>query len=182
MNLNQRKIEVSDDVWLMLRNKQNELTNKAGRYIQQKDITNFALKTILNDIHLESNKDGWILSAESLIYLTPDFGDAHDCVTDIISIEDAINYLKNKDNRIDGISIVYKNSIWGLTNDSYDIYYNIVLQTSEYDNSIKHLWIPNTYIDKFLKYIVDHKIVNECILEWSTKYSGEIKSNPCSDF
>lgn len=61
MSTTQRKVEVSDEVWLMIKNKQNELTNEAGRYIQQKDITNFVLKSIINYVHLESDKDGQLL-------------------------------------------------------------------------------------------------------------------------
>ena len=59
-----KSLPVSTDVYLMVKKKQGELIEKSGTYIQLKDVTDVALKSIINDVHLETDEKGWILSTE----------------------------------------------------------------------------------------------------------------------
>jgi len=61
-----KSLPVSTEVYLMVKKKQGELIEKSGTYIQLKDVTNVALKSIINAVHLESDEKGWILSTESI--------------------------------------------------------------------------------------------------------------------
>lgn len=48
-----KKLVVDDDVYIMVRDKQNELIRESGMYINLYDITNIAIKTSINNVHIE---------------------------------------------------------------------------------------------------------------------------------
>jgi len=80
----------------------------------------------------------------------------------VISFEEAIKTLENKENKISQISIVYKGMIQKLNSWSTDIYYKITLDTNNYDNGgVEYIYIPKEIINNFRKYIENHKIVSE---------------------
>lgn len=61
---NHKKLVIDDEIYIMLRNKQNELIKKTGQYIQLEDITKISLKSSINDVHIESDKNGWVLTTD----------------------------------------------------------------------------------------------------------------------
>lgn len=61
--IKQLKLEVSPEVYILIREKQSELIKKTRQPIKLKDITNIALQSIINNINIESDKDGWILTS-----------------------------------------------------------------------------------------------------------------------
>jgi len=56
-----KKLTVSDEVYSMIKIKQAELISKSDQYIKLEDITNLALKFVINNIHLKSDEKSWIL-------------------------------------------------------------------------------------------------------------------------
>ena len=86
-----------------------------------------------------------------------------------ISIEETINMFEDKDNSFSDITTIFKRSIIGIrhvSSNNSDVYYEIMMNTSEYNTGgLCYIYIPEKIIDKFKKYITGHKIINGLLME-----------------
>ncbi len=63
----QKKLVVSDEIYIMLKNKQAELISQTGENIKMSDITNTALEFSINNIHLTFSENSSILVKEYVL-------------------------------------------------------------------------------------------------------------------
>lgn len=69
--MSQKKLVVSDEIYIMLKNKQAELVSQTGENIKMSDITNTALEFSINNVHLTFSENSSILVKEYILSADP---------------------------------------------------------------------------------------------------------------
>jgi len=69
--MSQKKLVVSDEIYIMLKNKQAELVSQTGENIKMSDITNTALEFSINNVHLTFSENSSILVKEYVLSADP---------------------------------------------------------------------------------------------------------------
>ena len=69
--MSQKKLVVSDEIYVMLKNKQAELISQTGENIKMSDITNTALEFSINNVHLTFAENSSILVKEYVLSADP---------------------------------------------------------------------------------------------------------------
>lgn len=69
--MSQKKLVVSNEIYVMLKNKQAELISQTGENIKMSDITNAALEFSINNVHLTFSENSSILVKEYVLSADP---------------------------------------------------------------------------------------------------------------
>lgn len=69
--MTQKKLVVSDEIYVMLKNKQAELISQTGENIKMSDITNTALEFSIDNVHLTFSENSSILVKEFVLSADP---------------------------------------------------------------------------------------------------------------
>jgi len=69
--MSQKKLVVSDEIYIMIKNKQAELISQTGENIKMSDITNTALEFSINNVHLTFAENPSLLFKEYVLSADP---------------------------------------------------------------------------------------------------------------